>query len=71
MSETRKYTCAVCHITYDAEWSDEEAIEELRDKFGAVNVENCELVCDDCFKAFDPDTPGPAVSFVAGKGGQA
>jgi hypothetical protein len=44
-----EYTCDVCHQTFKYAWSDEEAKKELEQNFG-VSVEECGLVCDDCYK---------------------
>jgi hypothetical protein len=44
-----EYTCAACHQTFKYAWSDEEAKKELEQKFG-IPVEECGIVCDDCYK---------------------
>lgn len=44
------YKCSVCGETYDKGWSDEEAEAELAENFG-VPKEDCDIVCDDCYKA--------------------
>ena len=43
------YECAECHGIYEKAWSDEEAIQEKEALFPNVNIEDCEIVCDDCF----------------------
>jgi DNA-directed RNA polymerase subunit RPC12/RpoP len=47
MKET--YKCSVCGITYKKGWTDEEAKEELCDTFGDIAIEDCDIVCDDCY----------------------
>ena len=44
------YQCAMCGGIFETEWTDEEAIEELHEAFGEVMVDDCEIVCDDCYK---------------------
>lgn len=48
MSNT--FTCAVCRETFEKGWSDEEAREELGETFPDFEPQDCELVCDDCYK---------------------
>lgn len=46
------YTCAICGNTYDTGWSDEEAVAEMKENFGEeMTIDQCSLVCDDCYKA--------------------
>lgn len=54
-----QYTCAACGETYDKGWSDEEAEGELAETFPGFDVEECSLVCDDCFQAMKPRTLSP------------
>lgn len=51
MPET--YTCAVCRGTFEKGWSEEEAQAELKQDFN-VPVEQCDIVCDDCYKEMFP-----------------
>ncbi len=44
----KTYTCAMCGGTYETDWSDEEATAEA-ETHGFV-VEECDLVCDPCYK---------------------
>jgi hypothetical protein len=44
------FTCAVCHGTFEKGWSDDEAKEELSNTFPGFDTDECDLVCDDCFK---------------------
>jgi hypothetical protein len=43
------YVCAMCKGEFTKGWSEEEAIEEL-DALWGVSKEECDVVCDDCFK---------------------
>jgi hypothetical protein len=45
-----KYKCAVCDGIFTKGWTDEEAAAELGQKFPGVSTDNCDLVCDDCYK---------------------
>lgn len=47
MSNT--YKCAVCQGTFEKGWSEEEALEELKENFN-MPVEECDVVCDDCYR---------------------
>ena len=48
MGET--YTCSICKGVFEKGWSDEEALKETEEIFGDVPIEECDIVCDDCFK---------------------
>lgn len=43
------YECAVCKRTYGY-GSEKEAVAEMKRTFGNVSVEDCAIVCDDCYK---------------------
>lgn len=43
------YKCALCEKELEQGWSDEEAEIELASTFG-VPKEECDLVCDACYK---------------------
>lgn len=47
MSDT--YTCATCRETYNKGWTDEEAKKEKDDSFPEFEIEDCAMVCDDCY----------------------
>jgi hypothetical protein len=51
---SNKYVCARCGGKFEKGWSDEEAKAELDSTF-AVPVEQCALVCDDCFRLLIAD----------------
>lgn len=44
------YECAICGGVFEKGWSDEEADTELRELFDGAEPEECDLVCDVCFK---------------------
>lgn len=44
-----KYQCSMCHGIFEKGWSDEEALNELKEKFN-ISVEKCNIVCDTCYK---------------------
>ncbi len=47
MSE--EFTCVICGGAYDKAWDDEDAEAELISTFGAVPLDECAVVCDDCY----------------------
>jgi hypothetical protein len=46
----KQYTCAICNGTFNMGWSDDEAIAELKEEFPGVDIEDCSIVCDNCYK---------------------
>ena len=49
------FKCAVCKKTFKKGMTDEEAQEQLKKEFKGFEVEECDLVCDDCFKKMFPE----------------
>lgn len=49
MSE--KYTCTMCQQEFLKGWSDEEAKAELGENFPGFEPDECDVVCDDCYKS--------------------
>lgn len=45
-----QYTCNLCAGVFDEAWSDEEAVDELKATFPGFAVEQCSVVCDDCYQ---------------------
>ncbi len=43
------FICACCNETFPQEWTDEEALEEKKELFGDMPLEEMEKVCDECF----------------------
>jgi hypothetical protein len=52
------FTCVVCKGEFEQDWSDEEAIQEMKDNFGQDMItDQCELVCDDCYQKMNAIIP--------------
>lgn len=47
---SNEYKCCVCEGVFEKGWTDEEAKKEKDELFGDVPLEDCCLVCDDCYK---------------------
>ena len=45
-----EYKCAMCGNIYKKGWSEEDAIAEKNELFGNIPIEECDIICDDCFK---------------------
>jgi rubredoxin len=52
-----EYQCCLCGHIYTKAVSDEEAMEETHEYWPDVEMEQCGIVCDDCWEA----KPGPFV----------
>ena len=48
---SKTYTCANCLENYEYGWSEEEASAEFSKMFPEDNIEDADIVCDDCYKA--------------------
>ena len=48
MSDT--YKCAMCGGVFEKGWTDEEAEQELQQNFQGITPDDCDIVCDDCYK---------------------
>jgi hypothetical protein len=50
MAET--YTCALCNgvFEFEEEWTDGDAVQEMEEIFPGIPKEECDIICDDCFK---------------------
>lgn len=44
------YTCECCGETHESDWTDEDALAESAALFGPRSLEDCAIVCDDCFQ---------------------
>lgn len=58
------YECSVCHGVFEKTIPEAEAVVELNTLFPGFTPDDCDIVCDDCFKAFMEDfneeaTDGP------------
>lgn len=55
-----EFTCTMCRKVFAGAWSDEEAMAEAREVFGAYIVDlaaacdELDVVCDDCFEKVRP-----------------
>jgi len=47
------YTCAHCRGTFEKGWSDEEAMKEKDRDYAQFPIEECALVCDDCYQKYN------------------
>ena len=51
MDKEKEYKCAMCKGVFETSCSDEEALKEMQDTFTvAYEKEDCEILCDDCYK---------------------
>lgn len=48
----KTYTCAACNgvFDFDDDWTDEDAIAEKENNFGAMPMDGMSIVCDDCYR---------------------
>jgi hypothetical protein len=49
-----KYTCSMCKGVCESQWTEAEAIAEKNRDFGNVPLEECDIVCDDCYQQISP-----------------
>ena len=45
-----QYRCAACGGVFDKGWSDEDAKAEHTKTFPETPLDDCAIVCDDCYK---------------------
>ena len=45
-----QFTCALCGGTFGNAWSDAEAAAELAESFPGFDTDECDVVCDDCYR---------------------
>lgn len=63
----KNYTCACCGGSFETDWTEEEAVEEATKIFGKPPSEwkvPAVKICDDCFKAIDPNKNLALVNIV-------
>ena len=48
------YKCAMCKEVFEEGRTKEDALAELAEVFPGASVEDCDVVCDDCWKKIDP-----------------
>ena len=44
-----EYQCCVCDGVFEKGWTDDEAMEESEEVWGAMPPDELEVVCDDCY----------------------
>lgn len=52
MGTENEFTCARCGETFEKAWTDKEAAEEREQNWPEWKEEDCDVICDDCHKAF-------------------
>jgi hypothetical protein len=50
----RTYKCSECGGVYESEWTEEEANAELERDFPGTSIEECDVVCDNCYQIINP-----------------
>lgn len=53
-----EYQCALCEELFTKTWDDQEAMAETVKIFGPVPQDQCEIVCDNCFRKVMPQPLG-------------
>lgn len=52
--DEQTYTCAMCGGVFESDWSDEDALAEKDALWGDTPVDECDVVCDDCWQILRP-----------------
>lgn len=52
--EHGQFRCAWCGGVFEKDWSEEEALAELKAHFGSLKPEECVQVCEDCYQKHHP-----------------
>lgn len=45
-----EYRCAQCKGVFEKGWSEEEAVAELNETFPGATVQECSVICEDCYQ---------------------
>jgi hypothetical protein len=53
-----EYRCAVCGGVFTKGWSEEEAVAEMQRDFPDYDLEQCDVVCDGCYREILEDAHG-------------
>lgn len=53
-----EYTCAMCKGVFERTTPEDKALAELEEFFGDISVDDCDIVCDDCWQKIRPDKHG-------------
>lgn len=54
----RQFKCASCGGVFDAAWTEEEALAEMRDTFGELKPDERARVCEVCYQRIMGGTEG-------------
>jgi len=46
---SNEYECAMCHNVYKKGQAEKDAVNELNENFSNLTIDECVLVCDDCY----------------------
>jgi hypothetical protein len=58
--KSNEFKCFICKEVFEKGWTEQEAIVELNANYPGFTIEDCDMVCDDCYqKHFDPVTGIP------------
>lgn len=49
----REFKCALCKGEFESAWTEQEAEQELSEKFPGIEKEDCDPVCDECYKLIE------------------
>jgi hypothetical protein len=53
--KSNEFRCFICKEVFEKGFTDEEALAELNANHPGMSPDECDLVCDDCYKMhFDP-----------------
>ena len=44
-----EYKCAICREIFTKTLTEEETIEQLEMEFPGAKIEDCDIICDDCY----------------------
>lgn len=55
--KANEFRCAICGGVFTKGWSEEEAIAEMKKDFPDFILEQCDVICDDCYREImeEPD----------------
>lgn len=63
---TEEYACGMCHDVFEKTTPEYEAKAKLKKYFGDVSVEDCDIVCEDCWQKIKPDRHGFSLPVLEG-----
>ena len=53
--DMEEYKCAMCGGIFEKTTPEEEAKAELKKFFGDISINDCNIICDDCWEIVRPD----------------